>query len=163
MVGEIADFIGGVKGALDLVKGLLEIRDARLRADHVAEINKQLYAALEAGVAAKAEQATLIDQKRALEEKIRGFETWHSEKDRYRLAQLPGGGFALAVKEEARGAEPKHHICADCAEQRVKSLLHAESWIPKAEVLTCHRCGGTLYLVGKPSPDHRTYRQSSKP
>jgi predicted SprT family Zn-dependent metalloprotease len=89
-------------------------------------------------------------------------EAWETEKERYELKGLgTGGPFAYALKEDAKGADPAHYICASCYQRGEKSILQQEFRVPgRDEVLVCHKCGSDLYVNGMPRPEHFRGRRS---
>jgi hypothetical protein len=50
-------------------------------------------------------------------------ETWNAEKQRYELKDVGWGSLAYALKEDARGTEQVHQICAACYQHDKKSIL----------------------------------------
>ena len=96
---------------------------------------------------------TLEQAMQRLEEDIRKFETWEREKERYQLVEVVTGGFAYALKPEAQGSDPPHHICAYCYEHRRRSILTSVYIsIGRAEMLRCQPCGAEIFTHGV---DHR--------
>lgn len=84
-----------------------------------------------------------------LEKEMARFETWDAEKERYELRDAGSGALAYALKEETRGAEPPHWICAQCYQDRKASILQPEMRMPgRANVLVCNRCKTDIILDG---------------
>lgn len=134
MAGEIFAGLGAFKTMFDMAKGLKDINDAAIRNTAVIALQDQI-------LTAQAAQAALIQRVGDLEGQLTQFEQWGREKERYRLAELPPGVFVYTIKEEARGAEPTHSICAKCYEDRRKSVLN---WGESSNGLTklhCPSCG----------------------
>jgi hypothetical protein len=115
MVGEAFAGLSAIKTAFDIAKGLKDIDDAARRNAAVIELQKKILAAREA-------QSTLLDRVGELEKEVARFETWDAEKERYELKAF-GRGVAYALKPEAQGTDPPHHICATCYDRRKKSFL----------------------------------------
>jgi hypothetical protein len=116
MVAEVFAGLGALKTAFNMAQGLQDIHDAVARDRAVIELQKEI-------LAAQAAQSALIEQVRDLEKKVAGFETWDTEKKRYRLTDFGGNTFAYALKPEAAEGEPPHRICPACYEKRQKSIL----------------------------------------
>ena len=71
-----------------------------------------------------------------LEKQIAEFEQWETEKKKYDLKEIHPHFFAYAIKENARGPEPSHLVCAKCFEDRKKYILQKSSAIHMA----CPNC-----------------------
>ncbi|MDP3800892.1 hypothetical protein [Brevundimonas sp.] len=110
--------LGAIRTALDITKTLSDARDSTKLLAVKLELQGLLLEAQEA-------QSALASQKRELEERIRQFETWEGEKERYQLQQIGRGTFAYTLKAEAQGSEPPHMICPTCYEHGRKSILQA--------------------------------------
>ena len=115
MVGEAFAGLSAIKTALDIAKGLKDIDDAARRNAAIIELQEKL-------LAAHAAQSDLTERIRELEEKVRSFETWEREKQRYQLQKF-GNGFAYVLKPEMQKTETPHQICANCYARGKKSFL----------------------------------------
>lgn len=121
--------LGAVKAAFDLAKSLKNINDATIRNGAVIELQEKILSAQEA-------QTALIQRVGDLEKEVANFEKWDAEKEKYELKEIHTGSYAYAVKENARGSEPPHLICANCYEQNKKRILQKSS----AVHMTCPEC-----------------------
>jgi hypothetical protein len=152
----ISQGLNALKGATDVVKTLVGLRDSAKLLETTVELNQQILSAQKALADAQTEQATLVETINTLEAKIAAFEQWDGEKQRYELKQLGSHGvYAYAIKEEARGSEPMHWICPDCYENRHKSRLQQVIRVPgRSDVRLCQRCGWEAYVQGIWQPEH---------
>lgn len=119
----LAAALSSLNAAKDIAQAMIDLRDGAAFQAKLIEFQSKLLDANNAAFAAQDERAALLEQIRALEEKVASFETWDAEKKRYELKQFGSGAFAYALKPEAHGAEPMHQICANCYENRKKSIL----------------------------------------
>jgi len=93
-----------------------------------------------------------------LKGKVAQLEAWNTEKNRYRKVEVAPGVIAYALKQD-EDREPAHYACTDCYRDNRISILKPETWDPgRCKVLSCHRCGSALYLVGAMWPEHQKYR-----
>lgn len=153
MAAEILTGIALFKNMLDMTKALKDLNDAAVRNAAVIELQDKIMAARE-------QQTTLAERVRELEAEVAGFKTWEAEKQRYELAPIREGALAYRVKEEARGAEPPHWLCAQCFGDRKKSLLQEEHRFPgRCTVMACHQCGSDIYIHGQWDAGHGTFAQ----
>jgi hypothetical protein len=157
MVSEVYAGLSAFKAMFDMAKGLKDINDAAIRNGAVIELQEQI-------LSAQQQQSELFELVRTLEAEVANFETWKTEKERYELKELaPHGVYAYAIKESARGPEPKHWICPDCYENRQKSVLQQVTRVPgRADVRLCQRCGWEAYVLGIWQPAHTGSRSASR-
>jgi len=107
MMMDIAAGAGAFKALYDSAKALKDINDGAIRNAAVIELQEKI-------LAAQAAQSALVEHVRQLEEKVRNFETWHTEKQRYELKNLGWGTLAYMLKPAMRGTEPPHWVCTNC-------------------------------------------------
>lgn len=134
MVAEFGVGLSAIKTALDIAKGMLDMKNEAEINSAVIDIQRQL---LEANAAYSA----LTSRIRELEEESMRMKNWEGEKQRYQLTELPPGIFAYVIKPGMEGAEPVHHICANCYNKNVKSLLHNLGSSNGLTRWKCHECG----------------------
>lgn len=139
MVAELMTGLGLFNSLLNMAKGLKDMNDAAVRNAAVIELQEGI-------LAAQAQQAALTDQVRQLEEKVRSFEKWGAEKQRYKLTDYGGGTFAYALKPEKSHGEPPHRLCATCYEQGIKSILQHKGSSSGRELVGCHNCKQEYWL-----------------
>lgn len=144
VASEVAAGIGAFKAMLDIAKTMKDLNDAALRNAAVIELQGQI-------LTAQMEQSSLIQKVGELEAKVRGFETWEAEKQRYKLDKLPPGVLVRTLKPEAADGEPAHHICENCYQNGRKSPLHQSPTNSGIYHLKCNGCGSDL-RVGNYSP-----------
>jgi len=147
MVAEIFSGISALKAALDIVKSIKDANDVATRQRIVIKLQEQILSAHEA-------QFELIERVRALEEEIARAETWEADKQRYELARVGNAAFAYVLKEERAAGEPPHWLCAQCYQDRKKSILQDS---PKSagfgqRLWSCHACGAEIALDAKLLP-----------
>jgi hypothetical protein len=66
---------------------------------------------------------TLLEEIRALKEKMAKLEAWEAEQKRYQLTDFGGGTFAYVLKPDAANGEPPHQLCATCFNKGQKTIL----------------------------------------
>lgn len=147
MLAEIATGLGLFQSIIDTVKGLKDITDPTVRNRTGVELLEKLVAAHEAHLA-------LVAKVTDLEAKIRSFEKWEAEKNRYQLTDYGGRTYAYEVKEAERGGEPPHRICAKCYQHGIKSIMQFLSALRGQDHFRCHECGTTVAfgILGPPTP-----------
>lgn len=144
MVG-IKDVTDVIKSTASAVKKLKEIDDKVERNEAVFSIQESLLSAQQMALDSQQSMAALIDEKSALEEEIAALRAFEAEKDRYAMHETRAGGITYLVKEDARNGEPSHHVCANCYQSSVKSVLQL-----KGLTLECPKCGTVVYNRYRP-------------
>lgn len=133
-------FVQSLKSASDIAKAMMDLRDFTAVQAKSAELLREINTAYERAFAANAAQAELLERIHRLEEEKRQAEHWAREKQRYRLVDVYKGRLAYLVKEEARGEEPVHYICPDCAEKAQKSIMQGDHGAFGEVKITCPTC-----------------------
>ena len=132
----------GIKAAVDITVGLLKINtDAKTKAK-ITELYGTIVAAQQNAMSAQMAQSDSIRTIRDLEDKIIQFEKWEKEKQRYVLTNFGGGTFAYQLKSSDDETEPPHKICANCYEDRRKSILQSFN----GPFHRCPRCKSEIKL-----------------
>ncbi len=121
MVGEVFAGIGAFKTMFDIAKSLKDMDDTVRRNAAIADLGEQI-------ISAQTRYTIAVEQIRDLEEKLRNLETWKREKEGYELKALQVDVFAYMLKPSERGSKPPHWLCANCYEDRKKSIFQ---WTPK--------------------------------
>lgn len=152
MVAEIFGGISALKAALDIAKSVKDMNDVAARQGAIIELREQILSAQEA-------QSSLIQEISALKTKLADFETWETEKQRYKLDVIAPGIFCYIIQETMRGREPVHRICANCYSAGKKGFLQQHITGPYHDRFVCHLCGETLN-INKGEPPRSSARQS---
>jgi len=145
--------LNAFKTMFDMAKALKDMDNTATRNAAVIDLQGQI-------LAAQSAQTSLVSRVGELEEEVRGFEKWDAEKSRYELKDIGSGIMAYVLKDNADPPEPAHHLCPDCYQSRIKSILQQVTRTPgMARVKTCQRCGWEAYIFGQWHPDHGTKRK----
>jgi len=133
MASEVVAGLGIFKTLFDMARGLKDMNDATVRNAAVIALQEQILSAREA-------QEELVESVNALKTQLAQFEHWDKEKEKYNLVELEPDSFAYAIKQEAQGKQPAHVICANCFENRAKSILQRKD----LGHLRCPSCGSVI-------------------
>jgi hypothetical protein len=156
MVAEVFAGLGAIKTAFDIAKGLKDIDDAARRNAAVIELQEKI-------LAAQQTQSTLVERIGELEKEVARLKAWDADKKRYKLTEVRPGITAYMLKEGMENSEPPHHLCANCYNDGVKSVMQTETRFPgRYPVMVCHRCGSDLYLQGGRLPEHQGMRRKPR-
>lgn len=145
-IGSIASLASSLKTAGDITKAMIDLRDTQAVQAKVIDLNREIMSAQNSALAAYADQATLLEKIRSLESRVADLEAWEREKDRYKLKDFGCSTFAYALKPGMENGEPFHRICANCYQQRRKSILQSHGHYSGREKVTCDGCKAETYL-----------------
>lgn len=151
----IGGAISALKTAHEAVQGMIDARDTAVFQTKAIELQAQILSAQSSALTAHSDQFALLEKIRKLEEEMAALEAWNTEKERYTLHEIKDRRFTYILKEEMGSSEPTHQICANCYQNKHKSVLQYETRSPKrASLLVCHYCGSEIYLMGDRSAGH---------
>lgn len=140
-IAAIAGTISALKGASDIAKAMIGLRDAQAMQVKVIELNNHILAAQHSAMAARDESAALIARVGELEKEVTRLKDWEADKQRYQLTDIGRGAVALALKKGMSNGEPPHYICADCAASGKKGYLQPHVSGPYYDRFKCAGCG----------------------
>ena len=148
--------LGSIKTALDITKTLSDAHDT----SNLLAVKLELQGLL---LQAQETQATLIGQKRQLEERVRELEAWEREKEQYELTALAHGVFAYCVNANALAKERSHKLCANCFARGKKSFLQSDGLPGEyggTEHLKCFECSAVIGIPHEGRPFPSSYSDS---
>lgn len=144
MMDMIAGAFGTLKTASEITQGLLALKtDAAVSAKAV-ELNRVIFEVQQQLFNAQTDYAAVLAHVSQLEAEIAKFKNWEQEKERYELYQLTIGTLVYRIKPSMQGSEPIHHICPNCYEQGIKSILQYSAIKNLHSSYSCPRCKATF-------------------
>lgn len=132
--------ITDLKAASDIAKSFLELKSIADVQGKVIELQSAILSAQSSALAANSDQATMVEQIRALKEEIASVKAWKAQKQRYKLTALWEGAVVYALKESMKESEPPHSICTKCYEDGRKSILNPLTLVNGWVAYTCPVC-----------------------
>lgn len=148
-IAAIGGAVSGLKTAGEIAGTLLKLNNMAEVAGKVIELQGVIDSAQKSALAANISQFELLEEKRRLEKQIADHETWEREKQRYELCEVVSGIFTYALKPEAAGREPAHHLCANCYEHGQKRILQRAEGAYRTTLLQCNACKASLTISGE--------------
>lgn len=122
MVGEIFAGISAFSEMFGIAQAIRKLDDTVKRNEAVSDLWEKI-------ISAQTRYTAAIEQVGQLEEKLRRFETWEAEKERYELKNLDRGFFAYVLKPGMENGEPPHAICTNCYQRGIKSILQSSGHV----------------------------------
>jgi hypothetical protein len=150
MYAEISAAIQSAKALGELVKAAHGLANYNEFVTAVYEVNAKLMAATGIALASQEKQSMLSNRIAELENELRELKNFERESQRYQLTKFAfGGGYAYSLKPGMENAEPPHYLCANCMNQRKKSILQ-----PSVEAfLRCSVCREEIQIAHISSGD----------
>ncbi|NWA44224.1 hypothetical protein HX889_41855 [Pseudomonas reactans] len=126
----LRDLFKGDKKALNQIE---EIQEKVLNA------RQDLISAQEMIQTLQSQLSSESDKVRSLEKELTQIKESNNELQEYKLHEIVPGKFVRTPKESLDAMTPAHHICENCAQKRIKSILQKKTqgsfvW------LVCHNC-----------------------
>ncbi|HEX7687579.1 MAG TPA: hypothetical protein VF453_07725 [Burkholderiaceae bacterium] len=154
--------ITGLKAAADLAKGIMDLKTMAEVQGRVIELQAAILHAQSSALSANADQAQMAEEIRQLKAQLEKARGWETERQRYALQPIRGGGVLYALKsDQARSGEPAHYLCTNCYEQGRKSIVSLaadkDGWtawtcpVCKSRVLSGYRGASHARFAGQPS------------
>lgn len=147
MMDAIVGAVGGVKGAMDIAKGL----QAALSKADLLEVRIGLMERLSEAQIAIAQAAEDLqacrERVRALEAENTQLKTFDADVENYELKDTGRGAMAYIAKDAPEEPKYGHWLCPNCFSNRKKSLMIPEDRGAYG-MLHCHPCGLDLHVFG---------------
>lgn len=140
-VSAIASAVTSLSALKDIAQAMVGLRDGAAFQVKLIEFQSKILDAQDSVFAANMERSALIERVRQLEKEAADLKAWDAEKQRYKLEEISHGTFAYALKEEERDSEPTHHVCANCYNRGIKSILQSLS----PNVYKCDNCSSKIW------------------
>lgn len=144
--GYISSAFTGLKTAYDVASGFLKLKISAEVQTKVIELQGIIVAAQNDAFAAQAAQSELLEEVRALKEKITQMEAWDAEREQYELKRIDSGAFAYVLKKDEKSSEYGPWYCTACYENRHKSILQNQGRVGSDVILKCPECKNTMKI-----------------
>jgi hypothetical protein len=93
---------------------------------------------------------TLLQEKTELKQQLVNIENWETEKSKYYLEQPEPGIFVYAFDFEVEMTEPEHWLCANCYQNKQKSILQRTGSDSRGLIFLCFRCQNSIRTMTGP-------------
>lgn len=137
VIAEVSTVITGIKGTIDIVKGLKSSYDDHAIVQAQTQIREQLLTILSDAIALQEKHSALINEKDELKKKLMEYEQWENTVSEYELKEVVPGKFVYTYKKSQQSTTPMHWLCPNCWNDRKKSILQV---IHRTEREASHKC-----------------------
>ena len=158
MIGEVSSAISGLKGILDIAKGMKALSDETKTNEIKLALQEAVLKAQRALFAAQEGQIQYSTRIAELEQENLRLKDWSVERGRYHLTSIRGGGFAYMPKSGKECDEPAHWLCANCFSDGRKSIMQNKGMITSKagttgnEMWACDACKGSFAALSRSRP-----------
>lgn len=155
-MSDIIAAISGLKGAMDIAKSLVGVRDQTVLQSQLIDLQQKILDAQASTTSARAEQDALQEQCRLLQRRIDELEDWNVESAGYSLRAVAPGVLVYAPNDSGVA----HFLCPTCFNSKQKSIIqktqatrHGEFYIHR-----CFKCSTEFEFEKRPwAGDSGTY------
>ena len=154
----IQGVVFGLKTAGDIAKGFLKLKTLSEVQGKVIELQSVILYAQQSAIAAQSDQFAMLEELRALKERISQMKAWDEEKGRYKLdSAWPGSPILVyKLKKSMQATEKAHWICTKCYDDGKRSILQPQQDKAHWVTLFCATCKSDIHtrLRGIGAPDY---------
>lgn len=159
-LAEITALITGIKGTIDVTKGLKSAYNAHTITQAQTDILEKLFALQVEALALQEKHAALIQEKAELAKKLVQLEDWSQTETQYQLKEVAPRIFVYIAKSPTPFINNEPWYCANCFTQRQKSVLQSTSESSEYHEFTCHRCNKSIsFSTGSSSGGQIQYHE----
>jgi regulator of replication initiation timing len=127
----------------NLVKAIFETRDSIVGQEQQNALLAQIATIQNNYLSLFQKNTSLQEEIANLKKEISQFETWNTQKNRYKLYSPWDSAVVYAITEAASNGEPPHWICTQCYENHKRSFLHPRHGKTGHEEFFC-QCGAIV-------------------
>jgi hypothetical protein len=145
MIPELISAAASVKALNDILKASFDLHTFNQVTAALSKVNADLMNAQAAALKAQGEQAQLAEEVRELKSQLAAAARWESVSQNYQLRALVPEVYVYEYVASGPDAEVPHYACANCFQQRVRSILQLTNSGEEAKWYECLQCKTTLH------------------
>jgi hypothetical protein len=155
-----------LQGATQLAKALMDIRDHAEISRKSGELYAQVVTAHAQHLETLAAYHAALRVADEAHKRVAELENFERDRVRYELKdprEQPRNPSVLvySLKAGMEGGDPPHHLCPNCYQKSVKSILQGKQQGARGAVfLVCHACGKDFLLRGVDHSDRPRFAQT---
>lgn len=156
MVNEIAAALTSIKAAHTIIKGIQSLEsevEIKQQASQLLSVVLDLQSDI---FNLQSKYDDLIKHRNELESIIKSYDDWESIKKDYSLLEIERGYFVYSQNDNYKGSEPKHWLCTNCFEKKIKSILIIKN-PGYYDDYVCPNCKNTFALRESNKPSGRQF------
>ena len=122
----IAGGVQGLEAAGNMAQAMVDIRDGEKMRQTVISLQQVILDAQSSAIRAKTELVNMQQELNQTLIRLADYENWDKDAGRYKLADHGSSSYSYSLIPELSNGEPHHLLCANCFQQRKKSILQFE-------------------------------------
>lgn len=150
MYGEITAGLASIKTISDLTSLIIKSKVSDAVREHAIELQSQIISLQSAVLGLQSQYQALLAEKDELKKQLIGLENWEAEARNYELIEIAPSVFAYAIQPEEDSSTPVHWLCANCFQNKQKSILQSKGMTVNGTDYHCARCKTSFH-----DPVHR--------
>jgi hypothetical protein len=149
MTSEIATLITGIKGTIDIAKGLKSAYDSHTIAEAQTDILERLLAVQGEALTLQERHSSLMLENESLSKKLREFHDWEKQKESFVLKEVSARIYVYVSKVPDKTVANPPYYCSNCFGLKQLSILQYQGNGEDYHKFDCQRCGKSfLYNTG---------------
>jgi len=152
----IASAVTSLRAAADIAKALATLKSEIEIQSKVIELQQAILAAQSHAVAAHSQLFSLEQENRELQRRLEEAEAWNGTAAQYELTEVAPRVFVY----KSRGQQPEHWLCANCFEDKRRSILQLQFESEMGAKYSCHQCKNEIAVPSGRTPGPIRYRDS---
>lgn len=146
MIGsEVSAALASLKAAFDILKGMNSLNIDVSVKQQTTELLSSLIAVQSGMLSLQTEYQKLLESNEDLRQQIVQSEQWEETESHYDLRKTTLGGIVRAPNAKHPRPDPLYWLCANCFENKKKSILQKSSW-GDHDPLFCPSCKIVIHL-----------------
>ena len=146
MIAELSTALSSLKGMADWLSLVAKQKKDAAMANEAAKYLSVILSVQETALRVIEENKLIRQEKEQLEKKLIELEQWRDELPNYELKQMGRGSFAYVKKRSEGDSSPEIKFCAQCFENKKKSILQLGPDLPSQfRYLSCNACGSKVF------------------
>jgi hypothetical protein len=123
MIEYLPQALSSLSVALNIAKGLVEIRDSAKLQEAVIQFNSIIIDAQSKIISSQNEQSALTEKINQLEQECMRLKNWETERQKYSRKEIANGVFAYIENDFTGKLQNAHKYCCNCFDNFKKSTL----------------------------------------
>lgn len=142
---DIATTLSAISSAKDFAVLIIGRKIDSAVTEKAIELQNSIIGLQSAILAMQAENQTLLQEKRELQQVVEHSANWEADSVRYQLMEIAKGVFVYELGDEHKENQSTPKLCANCFEDRHKSILQRKGQDYGGTHYTCHSCKAEIY------------------
>jgi len=148
-ITETTALISGIKGTIDIVKGLKAAYDAHTITQAQTELLQKLLALQMDALAVQEKQSAILNERDQLLKQVAEYENWSEVEKQHHIEEIHPQIYVYVANKPTTSLKTQPWYCANCFSQRQMSVLQStENSHETYKEFLCHKCNAKIsYMI----------------